>query len=347
MLIQGRVSRITSVAMLSLSLIGLTSGLGASAPLAGGPIVVTRSSSDLSASCAPEVVAQAAASFFAAASQGELDDAEALLAPDDAAGSASPFERYVFNITPGFASTDRSAVQPFLAARRAQSERISLRSAAVTPGRTSDSAFAAIVIDRDADDVGHQSLLGKVGVNCSERSIYALVIESVVRVPSAPPLCPVPRSPGDAILACSAHGPNAPTRMSALRLHLPAAVARTCAAAQVSRRMAVALGGFNTGASATFAALFAGSGVFRPDAIGTPVSTRARISATAATRYRMGEGWTAQTLSYVRRLSNAPGIRLRLRVSVTLAQEQTGARTFTVDINCATRTILRWASAGT
>lgn len=108
----------------------------------------------------------------------------------------------------------------------------------------------------------------------------------------------------------------------------------------------MALEGFNTGAGATFAALFAGSGVFRPDAIGTPVSTRARISATAATRYRMGEGWTAQTLSYVRRLSNAPGIRLRLRVFVTRAQEQTGARTFTVDINCAKRTILRWASAG-
>ena len=66
----------------------------------------------------------------------------------------------------------------------------------------------------------------------------------------------------------------------------------------------------------------------------------------AAARYRIGEGWTAQSLSYVRRLSTAPGIRIRLRVAVTRAGEQTGARTFAVDIDCAKRTILRWAAAG-
>lgn len=270
------------------------------------------------------------------------------MAPDVAVGSGSPFERYVFNIAPRFTSADPSAVKPFLAARRDQMERISLRSAAVTPGRTNDSAFAAIVIDRDANDVGQQSLLGKVGINCAERSIYALVIESVLRAPSAPPLCPVPRSHGDAILACSAHGANAPTSLtSGLRLHLPPAAPQACAAGWVSRNLATTLERFNAGASGTFATLFAKRGAFRPDVASNVLSTRAQVSATAAVRYRIGEGWTAKTLGYVRRLSTAPGIRIRLRVVVTRVQEQIGARTFSVDLNCAKRTILRWVPAGT
>lgn len=338
----------TGIMALTLCLISVPSGPSAAEQrVVKTPVVVTRSSSDLSAMCAPAAVAETAASFFVAVSEGAFDDAAALLAPARSDGSDAPFERYVFNIAPRFSTTDRSAVPEFLVARHAQGERIALRSAAVSRGRTDDTAFAAILIDRDAADVGHQSLLGKVGVNCSERSISALVVESVLRTPDAPQVCPVPRPNTEAIIACSTRGANAVAMAPGLRLRMPSTVTRHCTGWGIPRTVAAELERFNTGASAAFAALFAARSSFRPDSSSAALATARAIGATAAARYRAGEGWTGESLTVVRApLPTRSRIRIRLRVAVTRALEPAGGRSFALDLDCGNRKILRWAPVG-
>ena len=177
-----------------------------------------------------------------------------------------------------------------------------------------------------------------------DAATYTVVSEA----PSAPPLCPVPSSQrgcNPCLFGARRQRPYQP--------HVGAPTpSPTGSTSGVCCGVGLAESGDNTRtlqcrASGTFATLFAKRGAFRPDVASNVVSTRAQVSATAAVRYRIGEGWTAKTLGYVRRLSTAPGIRIRLRVVVTRAHEQIGARTFSVDLNCAKRTILRWVPAGT
>ena len=175
---------------------------GAPAP----PIVVTRDNTGLPAGCRPRPLAQRIAAFFDAFNRGD----------PSAVDYADP-SRGWYSVTDGrprrhFVTSSREGLLGYFARRHRHGERLRLGEVDVSYDRGRGLGHIAHRIDRRADDLRRFGITGttahgKGAVDCKTGEI---VVWSMGMAPGRghPPfkICPPPRKPSRAIVACARRG---------------------------------------------------------------------------------------------------------------------------------------------